>query len=351
MSLLSNSKEELWVKYQKYRFSEVGDLQEILLPNDIFTRINALKVGRNHKALAFVVYAFSKFTKITNNPHPMLRIQELWGYSCKTRSLLSTVKKGGVLDKAGLTESTIQGLGSRERLFLNTEATKIEYKKPLYDVDTSKGKFFRVLVEPMLACMINAKELGVKGFYVYAFICLQAQYKAFGTNDLYRMTPIATKFISDGLGLSPTTVKNVLNQLDEFGLIRRIKTPITKIQGYTLEDANKILPLTVCPDCFPTIPEQATESITNSVPKPRHTKKSKQKEKQYVTNSHHPIVTSKEEEASMHVYMELQRLERRQELTVEALEKIITRSTGKVTPKMLEELNNRLEKLKLNEKG
>lgn len=337
MQLTIQSKEELWIAYQKYRFKENGDLQEILLPNDIFKKIEGLAVVGNHKAFGFMVYAFSKFTKITNQPHPMAMIQELWGYSSSTRSLQPIVKKGGVLDKAGLTETKIQGLASRDKAFSKTTSNKVQFKRPLYDVDKDKGKFFRVFVEPMLACMINKKDLGVKAFYVYAFICFHAQIKAFGTNDVYKRTPIATKFISEGLGISATTVKGVLNQLEEFGLISRIKTPVTKIQDYNLDDANKILPLPECPDCFPPIPEQATESMPMSIPKPMLTKTT-QKTKQNVINRNTPAVSSKEGKEKMLFIMEVKRVERQQSLTIEALEKIIASFTGKISHQELNEL-------------
>lgn len=347
MTLEGRTREELWIMYKNSIFKENGDLQEILLPNDIFKRINALELKGNHKAFGFMVYAFSKYSILMNQPHPMSLIQEQWGYSPNTRTLQPVVKKGGILDKTGLTETIIEGLDTRNRSFSKTESTKVQYKRPLYDVDISQGNFFRVLVEPMLACMINAKELGVLAFYIYSFICLYAQYKAIGSKDLYKMIPIATKFISDGLGISETTVKKYINKLEEYGLISRFKTPVTKIKDYSLDDANKILPLTKCPNCFPTIPEQATDSIPNSIPKPKHTRANQViKQKQPVVYSHHSADISKQQEQSMRVIIEIKRLERLEELNVESLKRIIDKWAEKISPKMLDELNNRLEELK-----
>lgn len=349
MTLTNQSKEELWIKYRRYKFKENSDLQEILLPNDIFIRFKELKNCGKHRAFGFALYTFSKFAIMTNHLHSMTMIQQLWGYSSSTRTLQPIVKKGGILDEAGLTETIIQGLDSRERLFLDTKSTKIYFKRPVYDVDTSKGKFFRVFVEPMLACMINAKELGVMAFYVYAFICFKAQTKAFGTNNLYTMTPIATKFISEGLGISVTTVKSILNKLEEFGLILRIKTPVTKIQDYNLDDANKILPLTECPKCFPPIPEQATVSKPMSIPKPKLTKPTQRTNiKQNVFNRHSPAIRSEEDKEAnqkMLLYMEVKRVKGQQSLTTESLDKIIARFVGKISTQDLNELKEEYKRL------
>lgn len=319
MNISDKSKEELWEMYQQFVIGEDGEPLEILIPNDIFEFINYLDIPGKHKAFAFLTWSFSKFTMKIKRPHQISMVKELWGYNSRNKSLDYLIKKDGFLDEVFLTETVVEGLDSHIRSSLNEESNKIQYKKPLYDVNTEqgKGKFFRVFAEPMLACMINNKELGINAFYVYCFICRKAQLQAI--NDmtvLYKMTSLSPNFIAMGSGLAESTVKKVLDKLDEYGLINRYKTPITVKSLYTMKDANKLLPYPKCNNpekCFPTIEKHEELKIEASIPDVIH-KQSKptRKQKQSPTEPEiypKPYKGTKDEQMKLENFMEIKRLE------------------------------------------
>lgn len=78
---------EFWGKYSYLRKnSKTNKSLEILIPNDIFKKINDLRddngkeVSSSHKCFAFAVYAFCKATNAKGTYQKISDIKETWGY-------------------------------------------------------------------------------------------------------------------------------------------------------------------------------------------------------------------------------------------------------------------------------
>jgi hypothetical protein len=313
MHLERKTREELWEMYHDFVNGKDGKTLEILIPNYFFEFINDLDISGPHKAFAFTTWVFSKFAMLVNRPHPIYKLKELWGYSKDAKSLDYITKKGGLLDQLFLTETVIEGLSEEQRVLLGETSNKIQYKKPLDDVDTSKGFFFRVFAEPMLACMINSQELGAIAFYIYSFICYRAQFQARYSKSLYEMTPLSTSYIAKGLGLSEGTVKRFKKSLIKYGLVMSYNSQIEIKTTYTMDDANKLLPKRECSGCFPEISKQkliSPASIPNVIHDSRHKGKQEKIKPFDRPKPNEKPVLSRDEEMAIDKFLEEKRLAR-----------------------------------------
>lgn len=263
---------EFWEKYTYLRKNSKSKKSlEILIPNDIFKKINDLRnindkeLSGSHKCFAFAIYALCKVMNSKGTYKKISEIKELWGYSSANKSLNELIKRDGILDKSGITSTKTIGLDELGRDAIQEKSTKIQYKVIEYVIDTEKGKFFKMYSDIMLGCMLENKKLGATAFYIYAFICYKCQMKGIGiSKGNYAWEYLSSSYISVCLKLSEGTVKTNLKALLKYKMINTKKTYRSKSEeGYSIFDANQFLPCTELVDQIFNIKQNTLEATGN----------------------------------------------------------------------------------------
>ena len=232
------TRQEFWDKFKDFSINNrTKKPLDLHLRTDIFKRINGLPISGVLKAVVFTFYCFIKLSDAKGYRFKISVIKKLWGYSQGNKTLDTLVKKNGLMDSEGFTSTHTDGVDDFGRDKLELTGTKIQYKVIEYDVE--KGKpFFKVYTAPLLGCMLLNKDLGVKGFYIYSFICYQCQLKGIDFN--YDWANVAISYIATGTGLSETTVKNYLAQLLKYKMIK-VKKDFNSKSLPRYKDLNKYL--------------------------------------------------------------------------------------------------------------
>lgn len=214
---------------------------DLLLPNDIFSRINSLSISGNHKAFAFALYCTVKATTSREAPHhlPISELKELWGYASTNKTLNPLIKKDGILDKAGLLVTKTVGISNEVASITGVSYSKITSKEVVHDVDFRNGNFFSIPAEVMLISMFNHNRLGTVGFYIYSFICLASQLRH------NRWSELSANYISNGTGISESSIKAYLKELLSFKfiLIRSGKNIMDDYGDFLGNETNMFLPV------------------------------------------------------------------------------------------------------------
>lgn len=234
---------------------EVSKPEKIFIPNEIFKDLkeNIIK-PTVHVAFAYCYYYLIsylyRYCKYLNDKNELLSqqdIKEILGYAQDYKVVDYLIKKGGVLDGIGYTESTgvypihwilndekelddfytSQDLkeSNAARTTINNRNYKIKY--PLkafhrYKVDfqsgVRNGTFFRVenthMIQPFVFMKaMEHKEIGCIGFYLYGY--LKRKSESFG-NERYDVT--WPRLINE-TGLSSATLDRYIKRLEKKGFI------------------------------------------------------------------------------------------------------------------------------------
>ncbi|QSO52327.1 hypothetical protein JZ785_26995 [Alicyclobacillus curvatus] len=235
----------------------------IFVPNEIFTDFTAAFESTPHIAFAFsyyylilYLYYFTKYDAGRWNKFDVKTIKEILGYSRTDKKLDYIIKKNGILDEIGYTESNtdypIERIwGDIEELSVphiertdNKEISFVTYsglldetksrlhkeygnppriKVPLkgFDRDCDEyegcGTFFsfehttRVSVEVFLKCMTD-ESLGPVGFYLYSWLKYKCEYYG---GDFVQTLPD----ISHATGMARSTLNKYLQALEGNNMI------------------------------------------------------------------------------------------------------------------------------------
>lgn len=237
--------EKFWSNYCNLIFTDAGESVEVFIPNDLFKIINQLEISGKQKAFAFSLYVLSKISITKGYWYTISEIKELFGYSKKNKSLDKLIKKNGILDEIGLTKTVIKGLDRIDGSNIGVKSTKIQYKEVVYGADI-KSNFFKVYIEVMFGCLLKNKELGIIGFYIYSFLCLQCQINHKKIDGNYHWCRVPYSYISTGTGISETEVKSVIEKLKFYEFVQTKRNSVGKKDRYSALDANSYLVNKVC---------------------------------------------------------------------------------------------------------
>lgn len=171
---------------------------ELLIPNDIFNRINHLTISGEHKATTFCGYGTIKLATVRGMLLSNPQIKEMWGYNRKSKEVDCVFTKGGVLDTAGLTKTIKKGY------------KEVEYGK------APKDRFFKINADMMFAFMFRSDLMQRIGFYIYSYIFMRVQ------TNRGRFKELGYSWMAEDLGLDEKTIKKYVPTLNENKLINVI---------------------------------------------------------------------------------------------------------------------------------
>jgi hypothetical protein len=201
-------------KYQPYLRDGVNiDKDDIMIPNDIFDRINRMKLQADiHKPLVFCFYVTLLVSNSfrnkddflndkANNASEMLisnsQLKELWSYSADNKKIDYIVKKNGEMDNVGLTENLKGG-----------------YRHIKYRASFQKGKFFKI-PQMLLFYFIDNEELDTVAFAIYCLIKMKIQ----TTQTEQTGLKIPVGYFKSMFDLANDTIINAYKKLERHNLI------------------------------------------------------------------------------------------------------------------------------------
>lgn len=214
--------QEFWKENHHLLFTNEEKYHEIFVPKDIFHIINnTLTVNGSQKAFIFCAYCLVKFVDNfcgvwLTNPD----IKELWGYRRDNKDLDKILKRGGIMDKIGLTETKTEGIDSSEFKIFNVHSNKIQHKRIKYNETKSDIGFFRINALALMECMVNP-QLGAVAFTIYSFICNSHYIQGRGSMVAY--AKLSTGYIKDGTGISKRTIEKYISALKQAGLLQHLE--------------------------------------------------------------------------------------------------------------------------------
>jgi len=227
---------------------------KVFVPNEIFDELpktDLLKRGFNETtanpiSFAFAFYYLSCYLyrecKYADGIDTKV-MKKILGYHENYKGVDYIIKKDGVLDKLGYTETTtnypihwrlidgytgpffttLSDLSIEERKLYNVVARRIKVPvKALHRTPDSKGEdwdgtFYwventtMIPFEVFMFCMGN-DDLGIKAFYLYSYILYKSNYFGGSFNEAFPA-------LSDSTGFSSATLTRTLKELEGYGMI------------------------------------------------------------------------------------------------------------------------------------
>lgn len=221
----------------------------IYMPNEIFDDLKAADLPSRHLAFSYCyyyyccyLYRYCKYVTATNGRVTQKDIKEALGYSANNLTVDYIIKKNGVLDDLGYTESvsnypllwsfdensgelefyTIDDLKDDPSYSdINSRNYKIKYpvkafKRNENDISNT-GTFYNLsnthgIEYSLFQSIIKNRILGSVGLYLYAYL----KYKITAHNGSYQ----ASQFmLQDATGIGTTTLKLMLRRLESEGFL------------------------------------------------------------------------------------------------------------------------------------
>ncbi|MDH6674406.1 hypothetical protein M2277_005098 [Paenibacillus sp. LBL] len=221
----------------------------IYMPNEVFEDFRAAIQPSRHIAFSYCyyyycsyLYRYCKYVTPQNGRVTQKDIKKALGYSANNLTVDYIIKKNGVLDQIGYTETvsdypllwsfeesggelefyTIDDLkGNPSYTDINSRNYKIKYPIKAFKRNKNDsfntGTFFDIanthgIEFPIFQSIINNRLLGSVGMYLYAYL----KYKITVHNGSYQ----ASQFmLHDATGVGTTTLKLILKRLEAEGLI------------------------------------------------------------------------------------------------------------------------------------
>lgn len=225
---------------------EQKQIHHCYIPNEIFTDLkNSLDIS-TQRAFAYsynyyinYLYRYCKWIDDEGGIITQERIKEKLGYAPNNKKINFIIKKNGILDNLGYTETTneypiryyydddfiiFQTNKDLEAELPSSNLRNTKIKKPIraFHIDSESvkngilnGTFYSVerthrVNHSVFEHMMNTKELGTVAFYIYSYI---KRLNDVFTDGLQR----SYELICKDLGFSEKTVIKYVNELENYG--------------------------------------------------------------------------------------------------------------------------------------
>lgn len=241
------------LKYNEYQ-------NKLYIHNEIFEELKLLhSKGSSHVAFAYTyfyliswLYRYTKYGELNID---VKLIKEILGYNATNKKLDYLIKKGGLLDEIGLTEtSTDYPLlwtfedGELEftmlsdfdedirKLYQNQKGKNYKIKVPVKGLNrnSENGTFYDIYYTHEMKfdlftyCMES--ELGCSGFYIYGYL----KYRC----DKFKEYTSSVERIGQDLGMSKNTVDKYLTMLCREGMVKYKSNECKLVDGEFTRKAN-----------------------------------------------------------------------------------------------------------------